>query len=307
MIINAIYNIGGFKFLHVLRRIKFFLNSPIQFFKELLIDLKKDFNSKKKRPQIIWCAGIPKSGSTLIEEIFNETDYVDLSKTSLRWFNNYKLDNPHGISDQMFFYGYKNKLSFLKTHSHYSKKYYSIAKKYNIKIIVSLRDLRDALVSQVYHIKNDKKHWQNKHVKDLNFENSLIYLINSSFKINGKKTKVLMYYYNWIKDWKLVNEKNIIFVWYEDYLKNPNRYTKKILNFADNNQNNYKKILRKLKSKRNRDKNLTLFQKLYSLGREKSTFREGKMRYYKTYFTPKVEKEFLKIINKRKLKNVIYR
>ena len=42
---------------------------------------------------------------------------------------------------EMFFYAYKNKLSYLKTHTHFSQKYFNIAKKYNVKIIVSLRDL----------------------------------------------------------------------------------------------------------------------------------------------------------------------
>ena len=89
----------------------------------------------------------------------------------------------------MFFYAYKNKLSYLKTHTHFSQKYFNIAKKYNVKIIVSLRDLRDVLISQVYHIKSDKRHFQHKYLRNLNFEDSLIYLIKSNFFIKGKKIK----------------------------------------------------------------------------------------------------------------------
>jgi hypothetical protein len=306
IILKIILTLFGFKFVHILRRLKLFISSPVLFLKELHVDIKKDTKFKKKSSQIIWCAGLPKSGSTLIEQILDETNFVDLGKSSLRWFNNFNLDNPHGISNQMFLNAPKNGLSFIKTHTHYSKKYLSIAKRHNIKIIVSLRDLRDTLVSQVYHIKLDKKHHKHKYLKNLNFENSLIYLIKSTFIVNGKKNKTLLYYYNWIKEWKLLKDKNIIFLWYEDYLKNPKRYIKKILNFINEKQNSHQKIFKKIKTKSKFQKNLFL-KRLNSLGRSKSTFREGKMGYYKIYFTQRVEKEFYKIISKKMLRNVLYK
>ena len=306
-ILKIILPLCGFKFIHILRRLKFFLVSPLYFLKELSIDIRKDFNFKKKDPQIIWCAGLPKSGSTLIEQILEETNYVDLSKSSLRWFNNFNLDHPHGISDQMFFYAYKKKLSFLKTHTHFSRKYVNIAIKYKAKIIVSLRDLRDVLVSQVYHIKNDKKHFQHKYLCNLNFEDSLIFLIKSNFFIKGKKNKTILYYYNWIKEWKSIKDKNIIFLWYEDYLKNPSHYINKVLKLTGNQNKSYKQIFKKLRNKTEKEKKHSLYKKLYSPGRSKSTFREGRMGYYKSYFTKKVEKELYKIIPKKKFNNVIYR
>ena len=71
--------------------------------REIFVDIQKDLKFKKKFSQIIWCAGLLKSGSTLIEQILEETNYVDLSRSSLRWFNNYNLDHPHGISDRNVF------------------------------------------------------------------------------------------------------------------------------------------------------------------------------------------------------------
>ena len=58
-----------------------------------------------------------------------------------------------------------------------------------------------------------------------------------------------------------------------------------------------------LKSKRktSKEKNRSLYEKLYSPGRSKSTFREGKMGYYKSHFTKRVEKELYKIISKKNL------
>ncbi len=306
-LLNIFLVLFGFKTLHVLRRFKFFIKSPFHFLREIFVDIQKDLKFKKKFSQIIWCAGLPKSGSTLIEQILEETNYVDLSRSSLRWFNNYNLDHPHGISDRMFFYAYKNKLSYLKTHTHFSQKYFNIAKKYNVKIIVSLRDLRDVLISQVYHIKSDKRHFQHKYLRNLNFEDSLIYLIKSNFFIKGKKNKTILYYYNWIKGWKSIKGRNIIFLWYEDYLKNPNNYINKVLKFAGHGQNYYNNISKKVREKTSKEKNRSLYEKLYSPGRSKSTFREGKMGYYKSHFSKRVEKELYKIISKKKFNNAIYR
>ena len=57
--------------------IKSFLLHPNQTFKKLVSDIKKDKTAYKFKSNIksVWCAGLPKSGTTLIEKIFEFTIY----------------------------------------------------------------------------------------------------------------------------------------------------------------------------------------------------------------------------------------
>ena len=91
--------------------IKFFFNSPIILVKQFFLDLKKDKLSKniKIKPHIIWCAGLPKSGTTLIEEIL-EYYAVSAKKSLLRLYDDSGLDHVHGISEKLFSSFPKNKI-----------------------------------------------------------------------------------------------------------------------------------------------------------------------------------------------------
>ena len=54
--------------------IKLFFYSPKYLYEKVSSDFKKDLYSKKlqKKFHIVWCAGLAKSGTTLIEEILKE-------------------------------------------------------------------------------------------------------------------------------------------------------------------------------------------------------------------------------------------
>ena len=54
------------------------------------------------------------------------------------------------------------------------EKYENIAKNHNLKIIISMRDLRDMLISRYFHIMNDNSHWLHHQIKDLNFTDGFI-------------------------------------------------------------------------------------------------------------------------------------
>ena len=130
-------------FFHLLKWSKSFMSRPITTIKWLFEDLKKDRNSSsfKSKNHKVWCAGLPKSGTTLIEKILSVLPYVSLNNSLLRVFNSGNLDHEHGISNAMFEKLNDEKFTFLKTHTHYEKNYLNIARKNNLKIIVSIRDL----------------------------------------------------------------------------------------------------------------------------------------------------------------------
>ena len=187
--------------------IKLFFYSPRYLYKKIYLDLKKDSNSKKLKKEfyIVWCAGLPKSGTTLIEDILNNFPLVQANNSFFRIYDDSNLDHIHGISEEMFNRFPKNKLTFLKTHSHYNENYINIAHKHNAKIIVSMRDIRDAMISRYYHVINDPKHWQHNMIKDLKFKEGFIKSIREGsfiFFKTSKCEKPIDYYYGWLNNWQ---------------------------------------------------------------------------------------------------------
>ena len=84
--------------------IKLFFYSPKYLYKRITSDFKSDLYSKKfkKSFHIVWCAGLAKSGTTLIEDILRELPAVQANNSFFRIYDNSNLDHIHGISNEMF-------------------------------------------------------------------------------------------------------------------------------------------------------------------------------------------------------------
>ena len=273
--------------LHLLKFIKSLLLRPKKTICWIKDDYKKDVQSKKfsSKHKLVWCAGLPKSGTTLIEEIFDNLPYVRQNISFNRIFYTGKLDHDHGISNEMFKHSPKDRFTFLKTHTHYEKKYEEIAVKNNLRIIISLRDLRDMLISRYYHILADKNHWLHNKIKDLNFTDGFI--ISLKVKETPDAPEPLNYYYFWILDWlKVSREKNFLVLWYEDYKNDPIKYINRILhytNFEDFSATDIEKNIIV-----NRKKNISLEENLKIYGRQRKTLRKGKVGEWKDLFNKKI-------------------
>lgn len=278
---------------HFLKWLKSFFLRPVQTIKWFKCDLNKDISSKKfiSINKKVWCAGLPKSGTTLIEKIADKLPYVSLNNSILRVYYPGKLDHDHAVSEEMFENLPKNKFTFLKTHSHYDTKYEQIVKSHNFKIIISLRDLRDMLISRYFHIMNDENHWLNNKIKNLDFTKGFIYSIEA--REDNQSSNMLTYYYYWILNWhREAKKKNYLILWYEDYLNNPKSYIKKILSYLDFNDFSVDEIQTKLKI----NKNLSLKESLKKYGRLRETFRTGKKGEWKKYFNKEIHTFFEKNI-----------
>ena len=239
-------------FLHFAKHLKSFIFHPFQTTNWFVKDLKKDIFSKNKNSKyrFVWCAGLPKSGTTLIENVFDYLPYVRLNSSILRIYDTRNLDHGHGISDEMFTNIPENKFTFLKTHTHFSKKYEDIAIKKNAKIIISVRDLRDMLISRYYHIKSDQNHWLYNKLKNLDFSDGLLKSLKE--KPPSSSEDPLTYYYFWIKNWILEGKKkNYLILWFEEYKKEPIKYINKILEYTDNKNFSAEKIYDNIKNNRN--------------------------------------------------------
>ena len=275
-----------------------FLKSMILRPKKTLIwireDLKKDKLGKKEKSshRVVWCAGLPKSGTTVIEQIFDNLPYVRQNVSFNRLFFTGNLKNDHSISEEMFKYNPSNKYTFLKTHTEYSIYHENIYRKFNLRVIVSLRDLRDMLISRYFHILADENHWLHKKIKDLNFTEGFILSIKLKFYIGEKeKETALNYYYNWINDWLRISKNNeFLVLWFEDFKNNPTKYVNRILDYVDFKNYKSENIIENIKKTEENQK--SLIKGLSNYGRLKSTFRKGEVGQWKNLFNNEIENYF---------------
>ena len=268
--------------------------------REFYTDYQKEKNSKniQNKTTKIWICGLPKSGTTLVEQIMDQLPYLRVDRSIFRDFMNKDHLNTTNYKSYTSFFP-PNKFSYIKTHLEFDDGMLNYFHNNKFKIIVTFRDIRDAMISRYYHIKNDKRHWQHELVKNETFEqgflNSLTKKTNK-FPKNKNFIEPLKYYYYWIHNWKKINDKKVLYLWFENYNISPTNYVDKILSFTGFTNMNKEKILNSLKSKNEKDRNIPFSTKIKRKNRSLSTFRSGKTGQWKELFTKKIENEFFKII-----------
>lgn len=225
-----------------LRLLKF----PKDFFEILLKDLKRDYTNKKKyKYNFVFIIGLPKSGTTLIENILSAIGYVDMKFSPLRIYQSDKKNHPHDISQNLFKHIPKKKLSYLKLHTRYNENNFKIIKKVNPKIIFSFRNLKDVMISRYCHILSDKSHRQHKAIKDLDLISSFQKSLTSPNELNNNMRPVDEFS-SWIKNWKKKQRSmNNLNLNYEEYKKNKIEYISKILNYLEIKDISPKYVLKK--------------------------------------------------------------
>lgn len=165
---------------------------------------------------IIFIAGLPRSGSTWIANIF----------ASLDGFEKYDLDNwKTGLmkswddfqTTDIFpgsFEKYKNKLAVIKGHTWGEERNLRVLRDSKLKYLITMRDPRDNIISCYYYIKNHPQHWD--HIKSLNLtlENYITFKLKS-----GEYNKQNL---NWIRSWLNNYDKSRShMIKYEDMLIDP--------------------------------------------------------------------------------------
>lgn len=277
--LNKIDNYG------YLRPMVYFLKSlfrnPFQLIREILIDLKKDIKTDSKIKKPIICFGLPKSGTTMIEEILSLNGCVDATRSILRRISYLpKNENPHGISENFLKFLPKTKWSFIKTHTHFDPKYIKILNDYGVDYFISIRDPRQMMLSRYYHVLNDKNHWQHKSIIKLKLKEGFK---KSLFANSIAEIDPIQEYSNWIKN-HIKNTNKILK--YEDYINNPNEYLNELSNYSEI-RIDIKKTLKII-----RDKKSDLSRNFKKSGRNKSTFRKGMLDEWKMVFDKEIKDIF---------------
>ena len=270
--------------------------NPVDFYSEFVNDAKKEMNlrSHTSKSKFIWIFGLPKSGTTLVEEILDQTAHIRIDRSSFRNFPNKNILNFSNLSTYTSCFP-QNKYSYIKTHLAYDENIINDLTKKDFRIIVTFRDLRDVMISRYYHVMSDQKHWQHDQIRSLSFEEGFIKSLHVRSKKEPKINKfgALVEYYYWIKNWKKTeNRYNVIKIWYEDYIKNPNFFIKEVLNFTEFSEINEVLIEKKLDYRRRKERNTPLNEKIKRSNQRVSTFRSGTINQWKLLFNNKIYKEF---------------
>lgn len=270
-------------------------NNPYYFVIDTLSDIKKDNDWKKRynKGDNLICFGLPKSGSTMIEQIFRELGYIDVFNTSIRKYKKLPIHkHPHEIHEGFFKYLPKYKGNFLKTHSHFKSEYLDLLKLFNFSAFILIRDIRDMMLSRYYHIINDPFHSENKKIKELSFnEGFTVSLLTIK---SGDKFSQLQYFNNWIVDWIKLNKFPIIK--FEEFNQNKLNFLKQIISFSliqNLNESKILEIIKKLSVLRR--ENEPMKKKLKYFGKKKTTFRKGVTGNWRNNFSDDHKKLFKKI------------
>ena len=184
--------------LNLKKIVKYLLKNPSQLLTNFLSDFKKDKNNKKLTFNKVWCIGLPKSGTTLIESILEELPYVEMFTSILRkWENtNPKYMFDLNVPEELFKDMPDNRNTYCKTHTKLTVTAKKIINDHNVRVILSIRDLRDMMISRYYHILNYKFHWQHNLLKDLSFDEG--FKISLTKKKDEHENTPLQYYYFWV-------------------------------------------------------------------------------------------------------------
>ena len=269
------------------------LQSPSLVIEEFLEDFKKDKQAinLKKDHNLVWICSLPKSGSTLIENILSFYPYVKLDRSLTRFFSKGDLKNVHDISYELIESAPRNKLSFIKTHTHFNEIILDICNKYDVKLILTFRDIRDVFISRYYHILADKSHRQHKILLSMSEKKGFIRSFEK--KDLNEKESILEYYYNWIKNWNLKkNSINHLELWYEDYVNNKDEFLEKIINFIGESKNSLFDLKNYLDNQSSQNKKKSFFKLINDKSKRVSTFRSGKINNWKIFFDEEMTNKF---------------
>ena len=275
--------------------------NPAQLYLEIVKDIKKDFFLKtESKINYVWCIALPKSGSTIIEKIFDFLPYVQGNKSILRKYNLATILSDDQINLDTFKSFPSNKLTFLKTHTAFTSEFPEIRKIYNPKIIYLKRNIQDMMLSRYFHILADKNHWQHEIINKMNFQDGFLKsCIYKEEKVNFQNTHIqpIKYYTDWLKDWEENLDDSILQLEFEDFVKDKSEFVEKILKHINFDDDKVKKKIINYFDERNNSNNLG--SNLNKIGRNVSTFRSGKINEFQKLLDENTKQKFKSLLNNK--------
>lgn len=269
----------------------------------LISDLIKDLKSLKNPGQIgapiVWISGLAKSGTTLVENVVSNCGYVDANRSLLRRFYYRGEDVIGRIPTDLFDKLPRSKGSFHKTHTFYEDYIKDILTDNSIRVVVPVRNIRDALVSRMFHILSDEKHWQHSLlIKEIDKPEKM-FMESITTSHPEKEISQGEYFAQWVDSWSNSIYKDRM-IWYESYLSDPQEYIKRVAELIDCKASDPvgigQSINRNTRVMKRLTKNLWIRRMLFR--GSSGTFRSGKSGSYLEYKSIESE-EFFKDLEHR--------
>jgi hypothetical protein len=262
------------------------LSNPLAPFLNLCTDLRLTKKYPHTSGHKICVAGLPKSGTTLVEEILRFNDYLDLSHTSIRRSPRFGISEPENqLPQNLFKFCSFSDRVFVKTHINASLQNLQIIASEKIELLVVIRDLREMMISRYFHIMSSPRNPRHNLLAELPEKEGLFRsMINP---VDG--VVPLEYFASWIVGWLHVAPDRVIS--YEQFSADAEKY----IGFITAHLKVRKSVLDNLRHIREHNANLksrTLRQNLSLRGRQRSTFRPAGPRGWNNLFSDQLKEEF---------------
>ena len=244
-----------------------------------------DVYKEKYNQNILFVAGLPKSGTTWFEKMlgsfpgFSDVMIPDAVNYEQRHKESHTFEFPENLFDR-----FKNALAVLKLHAHGSLHNFKLLEKNKIKYVVIYRDLRDVAVSHIFYVQHTAYHPEYDDYKNLNTKEALLHFAKT----------LLPEFVQWIYSWHQHTQSSFSYILrYEDLVVEPFQKMKEVaqhygINTADEELND---VINK-----------NSFESL-SGGRKKGTidsasfFRSGTIGDWQRYFDDELIKVYNTILN----------
>ena len=183
--------------------------------------------SHKYSQNVIFMASMAKSGSSWVASIlyslpgFQQIQPAMWKKSASSSWNESKKE--HDLYPDIFS-EYKGKLAVIKGHTWGKPENAEILDNNGIKYIFTIRDPRDALISNYYHARNHHQHWDHDLVNQMKLNEFITYKIQTG----AFKREIL----SWLKMWMdNRNPEFSLIIRYEDMLENDVKEISKAIRF----------------------------------------------------------------------------
>ncbi len=281
----------------------FLLKNPSENIPFFIHDLKQDYLSLSGQvnypSNFVLICGLPKSGTTWVEQIFSQVPgFVQMNKSPFRHIKGYDdLNHPHDVNQKILTSYPKKRFSYLKTHTPCSPENIKQIKTAKIRPIVTVRDIRDMMISRYNHILNMPTHNLHFIIKDMDEKEGFT---RSLYPADETDNNPLEYFSDWIRGWKDYESKfpdKACLISYEGMKDNLAENLLKIFNFLDFNlsEKSVENIIQKQKQKYDAFNNTDLNKNLARSKNTISTFRKGKIGEWKELFTDEHHRIFQEV------------
>jgi Sulfotransferase domain len=137
--------------------------------------------------RVIFIAGLPKGGTNWIAQLLEELP--GYRQRPIR--DRDRCMRQHDICDRAVESAPGGLYSVLRTHTRWSPHNIEVLERHGIKTLVMHRDLRDQVVSRIYHVRNDPRHPMHRAYQSMSMDDALTDSIDT----------VIEHYVPWVADW----------------------------------------------------------------------------------------------------------